>query len=166
MFVFQDWQYNKHDLRIRIVLVLFQLSQFLWQRGALVKIMSTPYFVVYRVLVVWIFHIELLPSSKIGQRLRLFHGYALVIHPSTVIGDDVTLRHSTTLGNKNSGGLGPQIGDRVNIGCNSVIIGNICIGNDVTIGASSVVIKDIPSGVSVAGNPVRILHTNKNIGIN
>ena len=150
MFVFQDWQYNKHDLRIRIVLVLFQLSQFLWQRGALVKIMSTPYFVVYRVLVVWIFHIELLPSSKIGQRLRLFHGYALVIHPSTVIGDDVTLRHSTTLGNKNSGGLGPQIGDRVNIGCNSVIIGNICI----------------PSGVSVAGNPVRILHTNKNIGIN
>jgi putative colanic acid biosynthesis acetyltransferase WcaB len=166
MFIFQDWQFNKHDLRIRIVLVLFRLSQFLWQRGPIIKIMSVPYFIFYRVLIVWIFHIELLPSLNIGRRLRLFHGYALVIHPSSVIGDDVTLRHCTTLGNRNTGGNGPQIGDRVNIGSNSVIIGDIRIGNDVTIGAGSVVIKDVPSGESVAGNPARILHPNKNIGIN
>src|SRR6185369_14659646 len=153
MFIFQDWKYNKHDIRIRVIMVLFRISQFLWQKGSIVKAISIPYFILYRVLIVWIFGIELLPFLKIGHRLRLFHGYALVIHPSSVIGDDVTMRHCTTLGNKNTGGKGPQIGDRVNIGCNTVIIGEISIGNDVTIGAGSVVIKDVASGEIVAGNP-------------
>jgi putative colanic acid biosynthesis acetyltransferase WcaB len=163
MFVFQDWKYNKHDLRIRVVLVLFRLSQFLWQKGNTVKTISIPYFIFYRVLIIWIFNIELFPHLVIGRRLRLFHGYALVIHPSSVIGDDVTLRHCTTLGNKYTGGKGPQIGDRVNVGCNSVIIGDIRIGDDVTIGAGSVVINDVVAGKIIAGNPARIVRSNKNL---
>ena len=166
MFVTQDWKYNEHDLRIRIVLVLFRLSQLFWQNGNLIKILCLPYLFLYRILIVWIFNIELLPSLQIGRRLRLFHAYALVIHPSSIIGDDVTLRHCTTLGNNNSGGKGPQIGDRVNVGCNSVIIGDIHIGDDVTIGAGSVVTKDVVNGVIVAGNPARILRSSVNNGIN
>ena len=164
MFILQDWNYNRHDVRIRIVLVLFRLSQLLWQSGKVVRTLSIPYFVLYRILVVWIFNIELFPSLAIGRRLRLFHGYALVIHPSSVIGDDVTLRHCTTLGNSTTGGKGPQIGDRVNIGCNSVIIGDICVGNDAKVGAGSVVIRNVAPGNVVAGNPARILSANGGSG--
>ncbi len=160
MYILQDWKYNSHDLRIRVVLILFRLSQLLWKKGTNTRIISAPYFIFYRILVVWLFHIELLPSFNVGSRLRLFHGYALAIHPSSTIGDDVTIRHCTTLGNKNSGEKGPQIGNRVNIGSNTVIIGNIRIGDDVTIGAGSVVTKDIPSDKKVAGNPARVLHSN------
>ncbi|MGW8159258.1 MAG: serine O-acetyltransferase [Desulfoprunum sp.] len=166
MFIFEDWVFNKHDLKIRIVLVLFRLSQFMWKKGRLVRSLSIPYFILYRLLVIYFFNIELLPNLNIGRRLRIFHGYALVIHPSSVIGNDVTLRHCTTLGNKCSGGKGPQIGDRVNIGCNSVIIGEIHIGNDTTIGAGSVVIENVADGQIVAGNPARIIHSNGNNGIN
>jgi len=35
------------------------------------------------------------------------------------------------------------------------LIGNVMIGDDVIIGAGSVVTKDIPSGVTVKGNPAK-----------
>ncbi len=162
MYIFQDWKCNTHDLKIRIILSLFRLSQLLWQSGSIIKTISFPYFIFYRIVVVWIFNIELLPNLQIGRRLRLFHGYSLVIHPGSSIGDDVTLRHCTSLGNKHSGGMGPRIGNRVNIGCNSVIIGNIDIGDDATIGAGSVVIKDVPDETIVAGNPARIIRKKEN----
>jgi serine acetyltransferase len=109
----------------------------------------------------WIFAIELPPCLDVGSHLRIFHGYGLVIHPSTVIGDDVTLRHCTTLGNKETDGLGPQIGNRVSIGCNSVVLGRILVGNDALIGAASVVIRDVAPGHTVAGNPARVIQKYK-----
>jgi putative colanic acid biosynthesis acetyltransferase WcaB len=157
MFILQDWKVNKHDLRIRIVLVLFRLYQLLWEMGNPVRALSLPYFVIYRVLIVWFFNIELLPTIKVGKRLRIFHAYALVIHPLSTIGDDVTLRHCTTLGSKTAGGKGPKLGDRVNVGCNTVIIGEIHIGDDAVIGAGSVVTSDVASGELVVGNPARPL---------
>lgn len=111
----------------------------------------------------WILNIELFPYLDIERHIKLFHGYALVIHPHATIGDDVILRHCTTPGNKISGGVGPIIGNnRVNIGCNTVIIGDISIGDDVTIGAGSVVTKDVLYGTTVAGNPARIIQSHRN----
>lgn len=58
-------------------------------------------------------------------------------------------------------GGSPVIGDNVNIGSNSCIIGEISIGDNVIIGAGSIVIKDVPSNVVIAGNPARIIrYTN------
>ena len=55
------------------------------------------------------------------------------------------------------GGGSPVIGDNVNIGSNSCIIGELSIGDNVIIGAGSVVVKDVPSNVVVAGNPAKII---------
>ena len=49
------------------------------------------------------------------------------------------------------GGGSPIIGNNVNIGSNSCIIGHV------TIGAGSIVVKDVQSNVVVAGNPAKII---------
>ena len=43
------------------------------------------------------------------------------------------------------------------IGANSVIIGDIKIGNNSIIAAGSIVLKDVPTNVIVAGNPAKIV---------
>ena len=43
------------------------------------------------------------------------------------------------------------------IGANSTILPSLTIGKGSVVGAGSVVIKNVPDGVTVAGNPARIL---------
>lgn len=49
------------------------------------------------------------------------------------------------------------IADHVAIGSNATILGGISIGTGATVGAGSVVTKDVPAGVTVAGNLARII---------
>jgi len=51
----------------------------------------------------------------------------------------------------------PTIGNNVYIGPGVKIFGGIAIGDNVTIGANAVVNKDIPSNVTVAGVPAKII---------
>jgi len=46
---------------------------------------------------------------------------------------------------------------RASIGSNATILGGITIGEGAIVGAGAVVTKDVPSGVTVAGNPAREL---------
>jgi len=103
----------------------------------------------------WILGIELPLKTRIGPRLKIFHGQALVVNSATVIGADCHLKQCTTIGIGKDGT--PTIGSNVNVGSNSVVIGNIKIGNNVTIGAGSVVTKDIADDCTVVGNPARVL---------
>jgi sugar O-acyltransferase (sialic acid O-acetyltransferase NeuD family) len=50
-----------------------------------------------------------------------------------------------------------RIGARTWFGIGAVAKQNIRIGSDVTIGAGAVVVTDVPDGVTVVGNPARIL---------
>lgn len=52
----------------------------------------------------------------------------------------------------------PTIGDRVWIGINSAIVGNVTIGDDVLIAPNSFVNVDEPSHSVVLGNPCIIKH--------
>ena len=49
------------------------------------------------------------------------------------------------------------IGDRCFIGIGAMIKNKVKIGNDVTVGMGAVVLHDVPDGVTVIGNPARIL---------
>lgn len=49
------------------------------------------------------------------------------------------------------------IGDNTHIGANATVIQGIRIGQNAIIGAGSVIIKDICDGVTVAGNPGKVL---------
>jgi sugar O-acyltransferase (sialic acid O-acetyltransferase NeuD family) len=53
-----------------------------------------------------------------------------------------------------------KVGKRSFIGANSVVKQGVKIGNDVIIGAGSVIINDVPDGVTVVGNPARVIKSN------
>ena len=153
--VWQDWSVNPRDLRMKFILGSFRFAQKLHRWPKCIRWLASPYLFVYQLLVWWELGIELNHKAEVGPRLRLHHGYGLVVHESAVIGSDCTLRHGTTIGNRRESDDCPVIGDRVDIGCSSVIIGRIRIGDDAKIGAGSVVLHDVPAGCTVAGNPAR-----------
>jgi len=109
-------------------------------------------------------HIELNGGLEVGEGLRIFHGYCLVIHPQTRIGKNVTLRHCVTLGNKGGTGGAPVLLDEVDVGAHAIIIGPITVGANSVIGAGAVVTKDVPPGAVMVGNPARILRFSLHAG--
>ncbi len=151
-----DWRDNT-DARIRVVLVLYRIGAGLWRSNRFVRAVSFPYFAFYRITVEWLLGIELGVRVDVGRRLRIFHGFGLVIHPDARIGSDCVLRHCTTIGSKVDAGGAPTIGDGVDVGSNVVILGEIRVGDHAVIGAGSVVIHDVPANAVVAGNPARVL---------
>ena len=99
------------------------------------------------------------PGATIGTGFFIDHATGVVIGETAVIGNDVTLYQGVTLGGVSfeKGKRHPTIGDRVVIGANATVLGNITIGNDVRIGAGSVVLKDVPHNSTVVGVPGQII---------
>lgn len=159
-YLFQDWQANRQNFKAQSVLFSFRLMM-VFNRYTLTKIIFFPYFMLYRFWVEWILGIELPRKLTIGRGLSLYHGQALVVNKSTVIGNNCVLRNSTTIGHKKladgSFSKCPRIGNNVDIGPNVCIIGDITIGDNVVIGAGTVVVKNIPADCVVVGNPARII---------
>ena len=153
--IWQDWAVNPGDARIRLLLGAFRLAQRLHRLPRAVRWLGLPYLAVYQFLAYWELGIELNYKASVGTRLRLHHGFGLVIHDRAVIGADCTLRHCTTIGNRRGGDDCPVIGNGVDIGSNSVVIGAIRVGDDAVIGAGSVVRHDVAPRQTVAGNPAR-----------
>ncbi len=125
------------------------------------------YLIFYRFFVEWVLNVELPWSLKVGSGLKLEHGHALVVNGESVLGKNVHLRHSTTIGNKKlkDGAYSacPRIGNNVDIGAQVCIIGPIEIGDNVAIGAGSIVTKSIPPNCVVVGNPARIIKQNDQV---
>jgi putative colanic acid biosynthesis acetyltransferase WcaB len=155
-FVFQDWRINKGNIKGRIILLLFRIANFCAKRRIYYYI-GFPYLIFYRILVEWFFSVEIPWNTRIGKNLSLFHGQALVMTNQVVIGENCTLRQSTTIGNRQLGGGGfsnsPVIGNHVDIGSNVCIIGSIIISDNVIIGSGAVVVKDVSPNSVVTGNP-------------
>ena len=158
--ILQDWEANAGNIRSRLILVMFRLARWIYGLSAPWRWLGYPYLAAYEVFVGWVLGIELNHKAGIGPGLKLFHGTALVIHGGAVIGAHCTLRHCTTIGMKSLPDDVPVIGDHVDIGCNTVIIGRIRVGDGAVIGAGSVVLKDVPAGDVVAGNPARSIKSS------
>lgn len=103
--------------------------------------------------------IEIHPGAQIGRRFFIDHGIGVVIGETAIVGDDVMIYHTVTLGGKTLESVKrhPTVGNRVSIGAGAKLIGNISIGDDVTIGANTVVTKDVPANSTVVGAPSRTL---------
>ena len=155
-FVFQDWSANASSAKGRTIMLLFRIANFCSTHRYYYYI-GVPYLVLYKVLVEWLFTIEIPWNARIGKGLRIYHGQGLVLNSDVVIGNYCTLRHCTTIGNKQrkDGGMtgSPVIGNFVDVGSNVCIIGEVNIGDHVTIGCGSVVTKSIPPNTVIAGNP-------------
>lgn len=137
-------------------ILCFRCANF-FTKSRFLRIIGIPVRLLYRIGINWILGIDIPDSVKIGKRFVLWHGTGLIIHPKTQIGNDVVVRHNTTIGSAKKGGGAPVIGNSVDIGANVVIVGEIEIGNHAVIGAGAVVTKSVPPYAVVVGNPARIV---------
>ncbi|MFV0590289.1 MAG: serine O-acetyltransferase [Draconibacterium sp.] len=143
----------------RLFLFCYKTSAF-FSRNKFLKIIGFPIRFAYTIFIQWGLGIDIPDTIRFGKNFNVVHGQGLVINSKTVIGENVTVRQNTTIGNAKSGGRCPVIEDNVNIGANVVIIGDIRIGRNSIIGAGSVVIKDVPPFSIVAGNPAKFIKKN------
>lgn len=99
--------------------------------------------------------VEIHPGADLGRRVFVDHGMGVVIGETAEVGDDVAMYHGVTLGGDDPRPVKrhPTVGDRVTLGANSTLVGDIEIGNDASVGAGAVVVDDVPSGATVVGNP-------------
>ena len=104
--------------------------------------------------------IQIPPKTNIGEGFYIGHCGRIIINPQTSIGKNVNIATGVVIGQENRGKRKgcPTIGNKVWIGANSVIVGNIKIGNDVLIAPLTYINFDVPSHSIVIGNPGRIIH--------
>jgi putative colanic acid biosynthesis acetyltransferase WcaB len=155
--IFQDWQVNTNNPKGRIVMASFRLARVIRYNPILRILLGWFYLPFYIVIVEWFLGIEMRWSLELGNNTQLWHGQALVINPGTMIGSNCILRHSTTIGNKGADRRCPSIGNNVDIGANSCILGAVTVGDNVIIGAGSIVVKNIPANSVAVGNPAKVI---------
>lgn len=104
--------------------------------------------------------LQIHPSTKIGKGFYIGHNGRVIINRYASIGDNCNIATGVTIGQENRGKRKgyPTIGNRVWMGTNCVIVGNIKIGNDVLIAPLSYVNFDVPDHSIVIGNPAKIIH--------
>ncbi len=106
-----------------------------------------------------LFSIDIHPAARVGKGIMIDHAHSIVIGETAVVGDDVSMLHSVTLGGtgKDDDDRHPKIGDGVLIGAGASVLGNITIGGCSRIAAGSVVLMDVPKNRTVAGVPAKVV---------
>jgi serine O-acetyltransferase len=105
------------------------------------------------------FGVDIHPAARVGRGIMIDHAHSIVIGETAVVGDNVSMLHSVTLGGtgKEDGDRHPKIADGVLIGAGAKILGNIHVGQCSRIAAGSVVLQDVPRNKTVAGVPARVV---------
>ncbi|MFC9293286.1 serine O-acetyltransferase EpsC [Streptomyces sp. NPDC057011] len=126
----------------------YRVAHWLWNRGHRVSARALS------LLARAVSGIEIHPGARIGRRLFIDHGTAVVIGETVRIGDDVMLYHQVTLGSvgwwkdlrrPTGSRRHPAVGDRVIIGTGASVLGPVTVGSDCRIGAHSIVLDDLPA---------------------
>lgn len=131
----------------------YRVGHWLWQQGRA----DLSYFIQMRVSEM--FGIDIHPAARIGKGIMIDHAHSIVIGETAVVGDNVSMLHSVTLGGtgKEEEDRHPKIGDGVLIGAGAKVLGNIRVGECSRIAAGSVVLEEVPPCKTVAGVPARIV---------
>ncbi len=131
----------------------YRVAHWLWQTGR----KDLSYFVQMRVSEH--FGVDIHPAARLGKGIMIDHAHSIVIGETAVVGDNVSMLHSVTLGGtgKQNDDRHPKIGDGVMIGAGAKILGNIKVGHCSRIAAGSVVLHEVPPCKTVAGVPAKIV---------
>ena len=131
----------------------YRMGNWLWRQGR----RDMAYFVQMRCSEC--FGVDIHPAAQIGTGVMIDHAHSIVIGETALVGNDVSMLHSVTLGGtgKVDGDRHPKIGDGVLIGAGAKVLGNIRIGHQSRIAAGSVVLQEVPPCKTVAGVPARVI---------
>ncbi|MBF9044844.1 serine O-acetyltransferase [Rhodobacterales bacterium HKCCE4037] len=131
----------------------YRVGHWLWKTGR----RDLAYFIQMRVSEV--FGVDIHPGARVGQGIMIDHAHSIVIGETAVVGDNVSMLHSVTLGGtgKEEEDRHPKIGNGVLIGAGAKVLGNIEIGHCSRIAAGSVVLEAVPPMKTVAGVPAKIV---------
>lgn len=131
----------------------YRLGHWLWNAGR----KDLSYFVQMRVSE--LFGVDIHPAARIGKGIMIDHAHSIVVGETAVVGDNVSMLHSVTLGGtgKEDDDRHPKIADGVLIGAGAKVLGNITVGHCSRIAAGSVVLETVPPMKTVAGVPARIV---------
>jgi len=131
----------------------YRVSNWLWRDGR----KDLAYFLQMRASEVY--GIDIHPGARIGRGIMIDHAHSIVIGETAVVGDNVSMLHSVTLGGtgKEHGDRHPKIGNEVLIGAGAKVLGNISVGCCSRIAAGSVVLEDVPPATTVAGVPAKVV---------
>ena len=131
----------------------YRLGHWLWETGR----RDLAYFIQMRVSER--FGVDIHPAARIGKGIMIDHAHSIVVGETAVVGDNVSMLHSVTLGGtgKEDDDRHPKIGNGVLIGAGAKVLGNIKVGSCSRIAAGSVVLEEVPPMKTVAGVPAKIV---------
>jgi serine O-acetyltransferase len=131
----------------------YRVAHWLWQQGR----KSLALF--FQNCISTEFGVDIHPAAVIGRGILMDHATGIVIGETAVVGDNVSIMQSVTLGGtgKEDGDRHPKVGNGVLISSGAKILGNIKVGDGAKIGAGSVVLQDVPDHTTVAGVPAKII---------
>ena len=131
----------------------YRVAHWLWKQGQ----QDLAFF--FQMRASEIFGIDIHPGARIGKGVMIDHAHSIVIGETAVVGDNVSMLHSVTLGGtgKEEEDRHPKIEDGVLIGAGAKVLGNIRVGHCSRIAAGSVVLQEVPPCTTVAGIPAKIV---------
>lgn len=134
-------------------LQLQRVAHWLWHKG------RKPLALFFQNQISQTFAVDIHPGAQMGSGIMIDHATGLVIGETAVVGDNVSILHSVTLGGSGcqGGNRHPKIGNGVMISAGAKILGNIDIGEGVKVGAGSLVLDPVPPHVTVVGVPATIV---------
>ncbi|OLQ73220.1 hypothetical protein BIT28_25725 [Photobacterium proteolyticum] len=115
------------------------------------------------------FGIDIHPRARIGHSLVLDHSYGITIGETSIIGDNCYILGGTIIGARGIASnerrqRHPSIGNNVEVGAYTRILGPINIGDNVIISPYSVITSDINSNSIVrVSNQVQVINSKESI---
>lgn len=98
---------------------------------------------------------QLSPDVRLGDFVN--------VHSNAQLGHDVRVGNYVQIGAMVFIGGGASVDDFATVNPHAVILPGVHIGKGAVVGAGAVVVKDVPDGVTVFGNPARIIYQNNTI---
>jgi len=106
------------------------------------------------------FSTDIHPAAQIGPGFWLDHGVGFVAGETCVVGQDVSIWHSVTLGSTLSESgpkRHPTVEDGAVIGAGAVVLGNITVGAGANVAAGAIVVTDVAPRAVVVGAKARLV---------
>ncbi len=99
-----------------------------------------------------------IPENCVGKGLMIYHISPIVINEDARMGEYCYIAGNFCMGNTGPDTASPILGNGIQIGWGSCVIGDVKVANDVVIGAGAVLTRSIEEpGAKVAGVPAKIV---------